>query len=146
MGRRLRAVVRWVLDWHTGVAVAASVLVALLAVAVVVTAQSNRDALAVARAKEAEISVLNKRITVLEDQVRDGNAHITELLTEVAALQEQVRQLGGQPVVVNVSTPSSSTKPSSSTPSTTTTTVVTTTTSTTVPCRLTAAGRCVTVP
>lgn len=142
MGRP-RYFLRWLLDWRTGVVVVSTVLVALLAVAVVVSAQSARDALAAndkqRHINDAQVAALNDRISTLEALTRDDNQHIAELLTEVSALQEQVRQLGGKPVVTSSSAGSSTTATTAAPQPT-----PTTTSTTTPPCAtVVIANRCV---
>lgn len=106
---------RWLRDWHTGAALAAAVLVGLLAVLVITSISDREHALEVARRatvnEQAERAVLNHRIDQLLTQVSDlqddahGNAEqLIVLRREVALLQQQVRDLGGQPVVTGNAT------------------------------------------
>jgi type II secretory pathway pseudopilin PulG len=143
IGRAVVGTVRWVADWRTGAVACASALVLLLAY-VVVDGKLARDRaldVAVATAEQAQdareaatrrIDLLLERIDALEQQGRDNGALIGDLRTQVAALQEQVRQLGGQPVITS-SPPTTSPLagpgpgPGRPTPSPSTTTTTTTT-------------------
>lgn len=114
------AVVRWVADWRTGAVACGTVLVLLLGYVVVdgklardraldVAQATAEQALDARRAATRRIDLLLGRIDVLEQQGSANGALIADLRTQVAALQEQVRQLGGRPVVTSTpGTPSSS--------------------------------------
>lgn len=103
--------VRWVFDWRTGATFAATVLVLLVAF-VIFDAAASRDralkaATATANAAEDQRAATSRRIDMLLGEIgrlrEDAEANsvrIGELLDQVNVLQEQVRQLGGQPVVV----------------------------------------------
>lgn len=136
---RARAVVGWLANWRNGATVVASVLVALVGFVVIDASIARNGALdarnRTASAATRRIDLLNERIEELgEDLVASANANgvrIGELSAQIAALQEQVRQLGGEPVVVRPTT--TTTAGASPPPSTTTTTRPPTTTTTTAP-------------
>lgn len=104
-------------------ACAAFVVIALVAMT------NQREA---REAASRRIDILNQQIDELGKELtaeaRTNGARIGELTEQVSVLQEQVRQLGGEPVVVNVAEPRSS-----PTPATTTTTTPSPTTTTTTP-------------
>lgn len=144
-----RAVGRWAADWRTGAAVAATAFVALLIVIVVSSTTTTQDALdarqATASAASRRIDRFNARIEELGTEISTAaftnGVRIGELADQVAALQEQVRQMGGDPVVPSTTTTTSTTRPRSAT--TTTTTRPPSTTTTTRPCAVSVAGRCI---
>jgi hypothetical protein len=125
----------WVFDWRTGLTLLASLVVALVLAVVITGARTTNDALEArnrtASAATRRIDMLNEKIDRLgaelavanENAVDNGN-RIGQLDAQIGALQEQVRALGGRPVVPTTTT---TTRP----PSTTTTTRPTTTTTTT---------------
>lgn len=142
-----RAVGRWAADWRTGAAVAATAFVALLIVVVVSSTQTTQDAL---EARQATATAATRRIDRLNDRIEElglelsgaaysNGAQIGALRSDITSLQEQVRQLGGDPVVPSTTT---TTRPSS-TSSTTSTTRPPSTTTTTRPCTVNVAGRCI---
>lgn len=143
-----QALGRWAADWRTGAAVAATAFVALLIVVVVSSTLTTQDALdarqATAAAASRRIDRLNARIEELGDEISTAaftnGVRIGELADQVAALQEQVRQMGGEPVVIVEPRRSDSTTTSTST---TSTTRPSSTTTTTRPCTLNVAGRCI---
>jgi hydroxymethylpyrimidine/phosphomethylpyrimidine kinase len=102
-------------------AVAATVVAAL----VIQNQQGSREA------ASRRISMLQEEIKRLGDEVADGNRKVGELTSQVEVLSQQVRDLGGTPIVVQPSASSSSstsqqptttTAPRSPSPTTTTTT------------------------
>ena len=125
--RWLRAPVRWVLDWRTGVTFAITALVVLLAFVVFDASDARNRALDTALDQR---QAATRRIDMLLDEVAnlrvdaEANGHrIGQLLDQVSVLQEQVRQLGGRPVVVQTTSTTSrrsSTQPRRSTTTTTT--------------------------
>ena len=103
--------IRWLRDWRTITALSGAVLVALLAVLVVTSITDRERALQVAKAatlnEQTERAVLNRRVDQLLAQISqlqaDSQANgqqLAVLRREVVLLQQQVRDLGGQPVVV----------------------------------------------
>ena len=107
------------------VIVAVFVVLAAMSVALAVVARSSEQ-----RGKQVDRMLVRQA---------ESNRLITELRAQVAALQEQVRQLGGKPVVV-VERPSPRNDPSTPPPRPNATTTTTTrqpapTTTTTQPCR-----------
>lgn len=139
-------------------AVTVAGLVTLAFVAVLTSYQQSRDALAArdatSKAATARINQLQARIVDLDAGAQDRSMQLGELRTQVVALGEQVRQMGGKPIVVvtttttarvgsPVTSPTTTTvppptiTPPTTTPSTTTTTTAPSTTTTT------AARRCV---
>jgi type II secretory pathway pseudopilin PulG len=136
-----RTVGRWVTDWRNGAAFAATALVLVLAFVVHDGAQARdqafrslerttENALDARRAASRRIDLLSTRIGDLEARGEENGALIGELRQQVAALVEQVRQMGGKPVVAPTGSHSSS---STSTSSPTSKTAPSTTTSTTSP-------------
>lgn len=99
--------------------------------------------------RDAQITKLNDRLatvtselSALKAQATASAALIGELRQQIAALSEQVRELGGDPVIVVQPPSSTTTAPPSTT--TTTTTRPPSTTTTTRPCRTPAiAGLCI---
>ena len=133
LARAAGAAVRWFADWRTGAVACASALVLLLAF-VVIDGKVARDRaldVAVATAEQAQdarqaatrrIDLLLERIDALEHQGSENGALIADLRRQVGALQEQVRQLGGRPVVSSSPSATSTTDPRRApSPSTTTT-------------------------
>lgn len=150
---------RWLIDpphmLRLTIAAALSVAVAVLATLAVVStvtsfqaaqsALNTRDDTA-ARAS-ARISLLSEQIAALNGRAETNSSRIGELIAEVHALEEQVRQMGGSPVASEPrSTPTVTTIPENPPasapqrpspapePSTTTTTTAPPTPSTTAPC------------
>lgn len=140
MRRRLasgfRAFGRWLVDPRTGIAVAVSFLAAAVIAFVITSGQTAHDALAArdktAAAATRRIDKLNGQIAELVIEVAAGREDVGKARADISALQEQVRQLGGRPVVVTTSTsatgdegrtPATRPRPSPA-PSTTTTTTV----------------------
>lgn len=123
--RAMFSTIRFLLDWRTGLTFCASLFVALLLAVVVTGAQTTREALdtrnRTAAAAARRIDLLNERIEILSGSVEDNNRVIGELRQQVADLSEQVRQLGGEPVV-RTSTTSGQTTTTTAPSETTTTT------------------------
>lgn len=148
----MRRIVRWLFDWRTGLTVCCSLVVALVLVVVVAGARTTHDALAArdrtSAAASRRIDMLNQRIEELTDEAKGNGARIGQLLDQINVLSEQVRRLGGRPVVTVVTEPRPSSSTSSTTPprSTTTTTQPrrppSTTTTTTPPRRTCIVGIC----
>ena len=134
-------VLRWVSDWRNGAVVAASAFVALVAFVTIDASVARNDALEArnrtAAAATRRIDLLNDRIEALGDQLAasaySNGERIGALALQVAALQEQVRQLGGEPVIVNH--PSTTTTAAPQTTTTTRPRGRPSTTTTTRPCR-----------
>lgn len=126
----MRRVLRWATDWRNGATVLCSVLVALLVLSYVDGVHARDDAfeqLSLSRsAASRRIDKLTERIGDLELRGEANGALIGSLRSQVEALVEQVRQMGGDPVVIiredgSTSGGGSSTGPTSSTTTTTTT-------------------------
>ena len=100
-------------------------------------AERSRDTTASSASRR--IDLLNQRIVQLQDQAVANGRDLGALTTQVVALAEQIRQLGGRPIVdppaarttPTTARPGTSTTPPSST--TTTTPPPSTTTTTTTP-------------
>lgn len=142
----MRRAGRWLFNWRNGATVVVSLVVALVAF-VVIDASRARDAAIDARNQTAaaatrRVDLLNDRIEELGGQLalssESNGARLGALAEQVAALQEQVRQLGGDPVIVVRPAP----PPSPPTTSTTTSTTSPPTTTTTL-CRVNVLGRCI---
>lgn len=133
--RALVAVARFLLDWRTGLTIAASLFVAILLVVVVLGARIATDAL---DARDSTATAATRRIDKLNDRIEELGTQLTlqaaingqrlgELSEQVAALQEQVRQLGGEPVVVvDPRQPDRTTTTTTTAPPTTSSTTTTT--------------------
>lgn len=123
---------------YYGFVLLAAVLVALLVVAMVNAirrAEVAENARSQTSAKATRrIDLLNARITMLQAQAVENGQTIGELQADIAALAEQIRQLGGAPVVVapdprgsaaggavRQSTPATTSTPAPPPPTTTTT-------------------------
>jgi TolA-binding protein len=124
--RFLRAPIRWVLDWRTGATFAVTALVVLLTF-IVFDASAARDqaldtALDQRQAATRRIDMLLAEVANLREDAEANGQRIGELLDQVAVLQEQVRQLGGRPVVVQTTTTARRSSPTTQPRSTTTTT------------------------
>lgn len=156
--RRANAAVWRVVDWRYIASLAAAGLVAAIIASLITQADARRDAddramqalQAQTESRQAasrRIDLLNGRITRLDELLVDAETDSAELRTAVAALTEQIRRMGGRPIVTTISRPSApptttttrapTTSPSPTTtaqPPTTTTTPPPTTT-TTQPCR-----------
>lgn len=110
-----------------------------------------------ASAASARITQLQGRITQLQAEGEETAGKVAELSAELAAVQEQVRRMGGNPIVPITTTTTTTTRSASASPApsqppaapTTTTTAPRGTTTTTAPtttttvCRLVVNGRCV---
>jgi hypothetical protein len=116
---------RWLSNWRNGATLVASLLVALVAFVVIDASQARQDALdarnRTAATATRRIDKLNDRIealgTMLFEQADANGQRIGELTAQVEALSQQVRDLGGTPIVVQ---PSASSSSSSQQPTTTT--------------------------
>jgi predicted GTPase len=137
--RWLRAVGRWASDWRTGAVLLGSLVVGAVIALIIVSGVNTHDALE-ARNRTAEaatrrIDKLSKEIDKLTDELvattASNGQRIGELTAQIAALQEQVRELGGRPVVPATTTTVAQRAPTSTTttrpPQTTPTTSTTTT-------------------
>lgn len=127
--RRVRRVFGWLADYRNGAVVVASVVVALVAYVVIDASQARREALdasesalearsATAAGATRRIDLLQARIADLEESGQDNSEEIGALKAEVSALQRQIEQEGGSPVVPRTTTTTAPSAP----PSTTTTT------------------------
>lgn len=145
---------RLLLDWHNGATLVIAFMAASLLIFAITFArdranaiESSRQALKVAENKDARIDKLNAQIRRLVDEQQalvtanaeanaQSRADRARMEAEILALQEQIRQLGGKPVVP-VST-TTTTRPTSTTTgpaqTTTTTRPPTTTTTTRLVC------------
>lgn len=106
----LRTFGRWLADWRNG-ATAIGTLLSVLLVFVVVNAIESRnaaldvaeataeDSTAQRKATTRRIDLLLERTGELEAAAVVNGERIGELVAEVNALREQVRQMGGEPVV-----------------------------------------------
>jgi uncharacterized membrane protein len=143
LGQAVSGFVRWVSDWRTGAVFLGSLLVGAVIALVIISGVTAQDAL---EAREQTAKTASRRINQLLDELRQlsndqaaaaeaNGQRIGELTAQIGALQEQVGDLGGRPVVpvTSTTTTTSTARP----PSTTTTTQPrpTTTTSTTTPSR-----------
>lgn len=153
-----RSVLRYLADWRNGLTFAATVLVALLALvtidgisgrrqAVDALRAQSRQALSAQQAASRRIDLLNGQIETLNAQAEENGQTIGELVGDMHALEQQVRDLGARPVVTVPTTttttrppvttttaPRSTTTTTAAGPSSTTTTVPTTTTTTSKHC------------
>jgi len=149
----LRAFGRWITDWRTGAVLLASLLAGAVIALVIVSGVQSHDAL---EARNRTAAAASRRIDLLNDQIEQLNAKATvngerigELIAQIGALQEQVRQMGGQPIVaVTTTTTPTGARPSSSTTTTTPRPPVapaptTTTTTPPRPCTAQIAGVCI---
>ena len=105
-------VAQWVRDWWRAALITiAAVLVGLLAVLVATSITDRENALQVAKDattnQQAERAALNQRIDSLLGQIRllqadasANSARIARLVLDVQLLERQVREMGGEPVVV----------------------------------------------
>jgi len=122
-------VAQWVRDWWRAALITiAAVLVGLLAVLVATSITDRENALQVAKDattnQQAERAALNERIDSLLGQIRllqadasANSARIARLVLDVQLLERQVREMGGEPVVVTAggsagSQPTASAQPS----------------------------------
>jgi hypothetical protein len=152
----LRSFVRWLSDWRTGAVLLGSLIAGAVIALVIVSGVQSHDAL---EARNRTAAAASRRIDLLQAELRElrtqlvaaaetNGARIGELLEQVAVLQEQVRQLGGDPVVVVTTTTTTSPRRSNTTTTTTprrqpdppSPTTSTTTTTTTQPDRGTCLG------
>ena len=105
-------VAQWVRDWWRAALITiAAVLVGLLVVLVATSITDRENALQVAKDattnQQAERAALNERIDSLLGQIRllqadasANSARIARLVLDVQLLERQVREMGGEPVVV----------------------------------------------
>ena len=102
---------QWLTDWRSVLMIVVAVLVGLLVVLVVTSITDRENALQVAKRatanEQAERTVLNHRvdqllaqIDLLETDAQGDSAQLAVLRREVELLQQQVRDMGGQPVVI----------------------------------------------
>lgn len=117
---------RWLTNWRNPATLVAAVFVTILAITVM-DSISTRDrafdaqqrtvqqALDARQAATRRIDALTGEINRLQQSAEENGQRIAELVAQVAALQEQIRRMGGQPIVV---------EPAPARPSTTTTTTV----------------------
>lgn len=103
---------QWITDWRSITAVIAAILVGLLAVLVITSITDRENALQVAKRatanEQAERTILNRRVDQLLAQIDQlestsqvNAAQLAVLRREIALLQQQIRDLGGQPVVID---------------------------------------------
>lgn len=126
----MRRVARWATDWRNGATLVAAILSALLVLSYLDARADRQSALDELAKRADQIEVLTDRIAELEATASENGAVIESFRRQIEILSEQVRQLGGDPVVVvdrqEPSRPSTSTTsttaPSRPPPSTTTTT------------------------
>lgn len=141
----IRSSLRWLSDWRNAAAIAASVLVALLAYVTIDASIARNQAVSGRNRSTAaatrRIDKLNHRIEGLGDELvgaADQNGkRIGELVAQISALQEQIRRMGGRPVVLAATTTTTAA------PRSTSTTTSSTTTTTTRPRRTCVAGVCI---
>lgn len=119
--RPARAVIRWLADWRTGVTIAGSVLAAVLLL-VVLDARAARQGAIDAATSTAEqaidtreaatrrIDLLSQKFDRLVVAQNVSSSTIARLEAEVAALEQQVDNLGERPVT-RTSSPSTSSPP-----------------------------------
>lgn len=107
--RAARAAGRWLIDWRTGLTFLASIVVALLLVVVITGARTTQAALAarqdIAERATRRIDLQNQKISELIALSQSSAEKIGALSDQVAVMQEQVRQLGGVPIVKEVIVP-----------------------------------------
>lgn len=101
---------RWLTDWRSLATIVAAVLVGLLAVLVVTSIADRQQAIhalqgATASEREARAAAVHRidqllvRIDDLEVDAQANGQALAVLRRELGLLQQQVRDLGGQPVV-----------------------------------------------
>lgn len=109
----------------------AALFVALVIAVVISSTQTAADAIDARNRTEStaerQIARLNDRIEELTVQVGETGDAVGAARTEIEALREQIRRMGGEPVVTTTTTTSrprstTTTRPQSTTTSTTTTT------------------------
>lgn len=156
--RRANAAVWRVVDWRYIASLAAAGLVAAIIASLITQADARRESDSRAtqalqaqtesrQAATRRIDLLNGRITRLDELLVDAETDSAELRTAVAALTEQIRRMGGRPIVTTVAprrtaaatattttSPATPAAPPTTQPAPTTTTPPPTTT-TTRPCR-----------
>lgn len=119
------ALSRWLRDWRTIAAVTAAVLVGLLAVLVVTSIADREQTLhalqgATASEREARAAAVHRidqllaKISDLEVDAQSNAQQLAVLRREVTLLQQQVRELGGQPVITASASSDGSPRPQSS--------------------------------
>lgn len=125
MSRLRRALFRTteVLDYRTFVVATVFLILLLIGFVTVTNIQQAHDAtlnaIAARKAATRRIDLLNTQIAQLQAGIAAGQDQRGQLATAVAALQAQVRQLGGQPVIVVTYRPSPAPAPASSRPTAT---------------------------
>lgn len=157
----MRKLGRWVTDYRNGLTFIGVVLVLVLGAAFIHGVQAGdraqRNERAAVRTSETIANNARRRVDLLTGQIADlerqaeaNGSRMGELLANIDALAEQVRQLGGRPVVTaqppSTSTTASTVPPSPASPPTTTAPrpSAPTTTSTTAP--TTPTTTCTTTP
>lgn len=134
----------WLLDWRTGAVLLGSLVAGAVIATVLVSGVNSNNALQArkqtARAASRRIDLLQQRITELQTLASLNGVLLGSANTKIDALAEQVRQMGGRPVVapptVPATVPAPRRAPSVARPPTTTTTTTTPqTTTTTMPKR-----------
>lgn len=126
LGRVKRGLYRTteILDYRTFVVATAFLITALVGYLVFSAFQAAHDSTSAAnqrgQAATRRIDLLNREIDELNDQLRgltaDAARERGELSTKIDALAEQVRRMGGRPIVVTTASPSPSAARSSPTP------------------------------
>jgi hypothetical protein len=126
--RPIRHAGRWLSNWRNGATVLASVVIALVAFVVIDASQARQEAL---DARNRTATAATRRIDKLNDKIGETDSRqIGETNAKLAALEEQIRQLGGKPVVVSIGSTQAGSTPPPSTTSTTSPRPTTTTTTT----------------
>lgn len=130
----MRRLIGWFADWRNGLmlvgTIVAAALLSLLVVVVIDSINARKSALDALqsvneraadtrRAATRRIDLQQARIEELEGWVQTSGQAIGELSTTVSALTEQVRQMGGEPVVSPRPPTTSTPQPRPSTPPTT---------------------------
>lgn len=130
----MKRLVGWFADWRNGLmmvgTIVAAALLSLLVVVVVDSINARKSALEALesvneratdtrRAATRRIDQQQARINQLEGEVQAYGRTIGELGSTVTALTEQVRQMGGRPIVVSSSSPTAVAPPPGTSPTTT---------------------------
>lgn len=116
MSRAWRSISAFVLDWRNVATFLASVLTGLLVFLVIDSSQARNAAQDAASQRAAaatrRIDKLNVEIRELQEQIAQGRDERGQLNAAVDALTEQVRQMGGRPVLGPTPAPSRTAAPS----------------------------------